>query len=92
MVGVACLALVGAAGCGRDLRCFDQVQQGFDQPTGTVSASTAPTIFSAGSSPKSSSAASLASTFDTTGTLDLGSPRWARPPAPSRWYRAATAT
>ncbi len=72
-IGVACLAAAGATGCGRNLRSFDQVQNSFDKPTGTVSASTAPTIFSKGlETDMSSSAASLSSNFDTTGSLNFG--------------------
>lgn len=69
----ATLALVAATGCGRNLRSFDQVQKAFDHPTGTVSKTTAPTIFAnALETNQSGDAASLAANFDNTHTVNFG--------------------
>lgn len=72
-VGLACLGALGATGCGRNLRPFDQVQKSFDHPTGNVTSATAGTIFTKGlQTDSSANAASFSSNFDTTGKLKFG--------------------
>lgn len=67
------VGLLGTTACGRNLRGFDEVEQAFDHPTGQISQGTAPTIFSRGlTSGSANESASVASTFDTTGSIAFG--------------------